>query len=53
MFDLQYKKTYTIGAIQNAAKRFRQRWSFVDWSSVAYIVNTGVGAIAWVRCSVP
>ena len=40
-------------AIHFAAKSFRQRWSFIDWSSVMYIVNTGVGDLVLLRCSVP
>ena len=36
---------------QNAANRFRTPWSFVSWSSVAYLVNTRVGAIALLCCS--
>jgi hypothetical protein len=41
------------GPLHFAAKSFRQRRSLFNWSSVAYIVNTGVSALAWVRCCVP
>jgi len=39
--------------LHNAAKSLCQRQSFVAWSSVAYLVNTGVGALAVVRFPVP
>ena len=42
----------TDRTIHNAAFYFCKRWSFVAWSSVAYLVNTGVSALAWARCSV-
>ena len=44
---------YKIRVIQNAAKRFCKLWSFVAWSSVTYIENTGVGDLVLVRCSLP
>ena len=53
MFDMQYRETYVIGAIQNAAKSFCTLWSFVAWSSMTYIENIGVGDLVLLRCSLP
>ena len=42
-----------ISLIHNAAFRFRKPWSFIDRSSVAYIVNARVGDIVLVRFFLP
>ena len=42
-----------LRVIQNAAKSFCKLWSFVAWSSMTYIENTGVGDLVWLRCSLP